>query len=240
MIEFCVSPFIFRQDMQSCWEQANVLPVLLHWKKRAKCVLITVHARDLTTDEHDATRTDRTFHSVASGKFCDQCKFHSRHPDYTIRSRKYLLLDSTKTHEEKGCLAQRCKDDIVSLLTLNNKFKPTIVRTIIENKLNVSLNEKERNQMRGFVTRKNELLRDICEENTISGIVAFVNNNQWYGCLDDDGACEENCDMSPDRIRFCSHPKMCYDTSNAILACQNGHLFVCMKCAWLNLWPPLK
>ena len=139
--------------------------------KHNKCVWITVDTGDSTDDEYDATRADAIFRSNKSGKFCGQCKFHSRYQDCTLRMRKYLLLAGTKTYEETGehihsletfaCgLPQRCKDEIVTLLTLNNKFKPTIIRTIIGNKSNVSSNEKEHNQTCGFITRKLELLSD--------------------------------------------------------------------------------
>ena len=130
---------------------------------------------DLTAYEHDAAPTDTTFHCIKSGKRYGHCKFHSRHLECTLRTRKYSLPDCAKTYEETGehnhgletfayGLSQRYKDKIVSLLTLNNKFKPTIIRTIIENKFNVSLNETERNQTHGFINRKRNLLKDSCEE----------------------------------------------------------------------------
>ena len=70
--------------------------------KRNKCVWITVDTGDLTADEHDATRTDTIFHSIKLGKWYSQCKFHSRYPDCTLRTRKYALLDGTKNYEETG------------------------------------------------------------------------------------------------------------------------------------------
>ena len=63
---------------------------------------IKVDTRDLTADEHDATRVDTTFNSVKSGKCYAQCKFHSRYPDCTLCTRKYLLPDGAKTYEETG------------------------------------------------------------------------------------------------------------------------------------------
>ena len=142
--------------------------------KRNKCVQITVDNGDLTADEYDSTRTDTIFHSIKSGKCYGQCKFHSHFLDCKLRIRKYLLLDGTKTYEETGehnhgletfvCgLSQRYKDEIVTPITLNNKFNPTIIRTIIENKFNVTSNEKECNQINGVITRKRLLLRDAME-----------------------------------------------------------------------------
>ena len=139
--------------------------------KHNKYVWITVDTGDSTDDEYDATRADAIFRSNKSGKFYGQCKFHSRYPDCTLRTKKYSLLDGAKTYEETGqhnhsletfaCgLPQRCKDEIVTLLTFKNEFKPTIMRTIPENKFNVTLNEKERNQTCAFVARKRLLLRD--------------------------------------------------------------------------------
>ena len=125
--------------------------------KRNKCVRITVDTGDLTADEYDDARIDTTFYCIKSGKWYGHCKFHSRYPDCTLRTRNYLLPNRTNTYEETGehnhgleTLAygssQQHKDEIVLLLTLN-KFKPAIIRTIIENKFNVSSNETERYQM---------------------------------------------------------------------------------------------
>jgi len=174
--------------------------------KRNKCVWHTIDTGDLTVDEYDAARTDNTFHSIKSGKCYGQCKYHSRFPDCNLRTRKYNLVDGTKTIEETGHhnhgvetfvtgLSQRYKDEIVSLLILNNKFKPTIIRIILENKFNVTLNEKERNQTCGFIARKSLLLRDVWECNAISGVTAFANKNQWHKGLDDDDACVANFDV---------------------------------------------
>ena len=84
----------------------------------------------------------------------------------------------------------------MTLLAFNNKLKPTIIRTIIENKFNVYLNEKEHDQTCGFVTIKRKLLRDACEENTISGIAAFANKNKWHEGLVDGDAHVANFDVS--------------------------------------------
>ena len=74
-------------------------------------------------------------------------------------------------------LSLRHKDEIVSLLKLNNKCKPACVSIIIENKFKVALNETERDQSNGFITRQCNYLREACEENTISGVKNFANNN---------------------------------------------------------------
>ena len=90
----------------------------------------------------------------------------------------------------------------MTLLTLNNKFKHTIIRAILENKFNVSLNEKERNEKNGFITKKLLLLRDTWEENTISDITAIVNDDQWHEVLDDEDTHVASFDVSPGRSRI--------------------------------------
>ena len=65
--------------------------------------------------------------------------------------------------------------------------------------------------MHVFITGKRELLRDAWEENTISGVTTFVNNNQWHEGLDDKDTCVANFDVSPGRSRILFASKKCYD-----------------------------
>ena len=49
-------------------------------------------------------------------------------------------------------LPQRCKDEIVTLLTQNKKIKPNnFVRITIEKKYNVTLYETERGEVKSFI-----------------------------------------------------------------------------------------
>ena len=56
--------------------------------KRNSCIWVTVDTGDLTAEEHEAARTDATFHSIKSGKHYGQCKYHHRFPDCTFRTRR--------------------------------------------------------------------------------------------------------------------------------------------------------
>ena len=51
------------------------------------------------------------------------------------------------------------------------------------------------------------MLRDTCEESTISGVASFFNNNQWHEGLDDDDACAAKFYASLVRSRILSSSK---------------------------------
>ena len=187
-----------------------------------KCVWITVDTGDLTADGHDATRTDTFFIALNQESVTVNVNFilvfqtaHTIQGNICYLMAPKLMNKPVNTImvQKRSGLSQRCKDEIVKILALNNKFKPTIIRTILENKFNVSLKEKERNQTNGCIARKRLLMEDAWEENTISGVAAFSNNNQQHEGLDNDDACAENFDVPPPLagVEFHSHPTLCCD-----------------------------
>ena len=166
-------------------------------RKRQKCVWNTIDTGDLTVPQHKATRTDTCKMDEKSGKHYSCCKFHGRFPDCKLRLRSCFLPDGTETIEQTSehnhlletvsiGLPQRHKDEIKSLLILNCKFKPTFIRTMLENKFHVTLSETERDQMNGHVQRQRGELREIYEDNTVSGIKSYVANHLHHEGLDDD------------------------------------------------------
>ena len=128
-----------------------------------------------------------------SGKTCYQCKLHSRFPDCKTRLRVCRLPDGTPVCEQTGDhlhdsetethsgLSQRNKDDINSLLLINNKLNPSFIITCIQQKCNdTTMTETARKQIQQFVARQRVKLRTQCEDNTAQGVQNFINNNKHY------------------------------------------------------------
>ena len=84
----------------------------------------------------------------SGNKYC-QYEFYSRFPDCAVSTRSCVLPDGARAIEQEGendhsielfftGLSQRHKDEAVSLLTINVKFKPVFIRTEFENKHHVT------------------------------------------------------------------------------------------------------
>ena len=149
--------------------------------KRDKLFWVEIDTGDLAVQEHEDQRTDLFFSQHLGNKFHCLCKLHSIFLDCPARTRSCNFPNGSKTIEQTGehdhayetfsyGLPQRHKDEIVSLLTQYDKFKPTFARVTIEKNI-TSLCQKKAS---GFMARQRALLREACQEKTVSGVKNFL------------------------------------------------------------------
>ena len=150
-----------------------------------------------------------------SGKTYYRCKHITRF-GCRCRMRSYksnttgeTILEECGMHEHNHStekfidgIPHRYKEKINESLKLHYKFKPTEIYEHIQDEFNAMLNSEERSKIKSYINRNRNSFKNICIDDTVSGIRNFCINNEHVHALGDDDIFVANHEVSPSRTNI--------------------------------------